>query len=177
MELLDLLTQEDVKRDVLLWVKTFRSRHSRKLFLVVLLNEVLGKLTDQILLKLLSDFVFLGSSGTTAAFLGHSIDQGVDHALGFVKTESEISGNVESEDDRGVLLWEGLDVLVVLLDLGEVRDCVGEVGEGVEIVVLLDEDSILKPQGSVSLEHLTIEIISDTASILHIADDELDGSP
>ena len=177
LELLNLLTEEDVERNVLGGVQTARSMHSGELLLVLLLNEVRRQLLDQILLKLLLDFVFLAPTSTATGVLGHGVNESVKHGLRLIETEGQIGAHVETEDNRRILLGESLDVLLVLLDLGEVGDDVWEFGERVEVIVLLGEDLVIEPELTIGVEHLTIKIVSNTATVLHIADDEADGAP
>ena len=58
LELFNFLTQEDAKWDVLCRVEATRNLHSRKLFLIVLLNKVFRKLSDEVCLELFLDLVF-----------------------------------------------------------------------------------------------------------------------
>ena len=59
LELFNLLTQEDAKRDVFGRVKASRNLHGRKFLLIVLLDEIFGKLSDKVCLELFLYLVFL----------------------------------------------------------------------------------------------------------------------
>jgi len=74
LKLLNFLSQEDVERNVLVWIETARNLHCRELFFVVLFDEVLWQLLDQVLLELVTDFIFHGTARATTAFLRHGIN-------------------------------------------------------------------------------------------------------
>jgi Mg2+/Co2+ transporter CorC len=83
---------------------------------------------------------------------------------------------VQTEDQWGILLRHAVDVLKELRVLRAVRNLVVELSGCVEGIVWL-EDVIIEPQLSIGDEKLTIKIVSDSATILHLTDHVLEGLP
>jgi len=168
LELLNLLAKEDVEWNVLLGVKSFRTWKLGKLLLVLDLNEVLWKLLNKLVSDLVFDLLFLGFTTGATSLLWSSIDKSIDHGLGLVETEGKIGSWVETEDNWRVLLWEGVNILLIPLHLGNIWNLVDELRKSVKVIVWLIEDLRLEPKSSISIEHFTVHVVGNSSSVLDL---------
>lgn len=84
---------------------------------------------------------------------------------------------METEDWWTVFAWHGADELEESGVLDGVWDLIGELSDEVVEAVVWLEDSLLDPKVTVGNEGLSVEIISDSSTILYLADHVLHGFP
>lgn len=177
LELLDLLTQEYTQWNTLCWVDTWRSLQLAKSLHVLDLDEVGGQLLLELVLNLHFDLVFTRQATSATGLLWLGIDERVDQSQRLIETEGQISQVVQSEDEWTVLSWHRVDVLQVLWMLSCVWHLVLEVSEeGVEEEVWLEE-LLSEPDLDIGVEELTIQVVGNSSTILHVAGNEADSLP
>jgi tRNA(Ile)-lysidine synthase TilS/MesJ len=84
---------------------------------------------------------------------------------------------METEDERVILLGHGLNILYEFSVLLTVGNHVVEVSVSTVEGVLRSEDVIIQPLLTISDEEFSIEIVSDSTSILYLANHVLDSFP
>jgi len=157
LETLNLLEEEHVEWHGLTSViQALWSLEVLELIVDFNLDEVWWKKFDQFLLKLVLDLLFAGLTRATARVLWHGVDKHDNHLTRLLETVGQIGVTVKTENERVVLLWEGLDVLEVSGVLVEVWNVVVVLSDEVVEAVLLFEDFISNPEGTIGAEGLTI---------------------
>merc|ERR1719201_689007 len=177
LEPLQLLEEEDVQRRQ----ETLVGRVRRTLELVDLLAENLfdeiRRHLDQGLLALLLDDVVRSHASIPTCVLRLGIHDGRNHHRRLNLAVRQICVRMQAEDQRRVHRREGVDVITVCLDLEAFRNLVVEVSSVVVEGEPSLEDVVVEPLGHVCIEELTVQVVGDAASVLHLADHVLHCRP
>lgn len=129
--------------------------------------------------------LILRDRGTSAGVFGTGFGERVDHLGGLFHTESQVGVRMQAEDFRVVHWGNIIDVLSVLSDfiVGVRRDLVFEafLGGGAAAFrndfdegVFVAKDAFLDVVIAIGIEELTVETVSDSATILDLASHVLD---
>jgi hypothetical protein len=84
---------------------------------------------------------------------------------------------MESKDGRGIITWHGGNVLNESAMLRGIWNVVMELSNGLVEAIVLLENSISHPNLGESIEELSVEVVSDSSSVLHFANHVLDCIP